>query len=110
MRRWHALEAVQERLHQERRTLRATRNRAATVAQVEVALNNVPADDRNTWFRVGCALCHEFGEDGRLLWDAWSQGSPKYNRADQDKTWRSIRSKRLSKPITLGTVFALAKG
>jgi hypothetical protein len=107
MRRSHALEAVQERLQQER-ALRS-RHHKATAADIEAALKNVLADSRNTWFRVGCALWHEFGEDGRLLWDAWSQGSAKFNRADQDKTWRSIRSKRVPKPITIGTVFALAK-
>jgi hypothetical protein len=108
VRRWHALEAVRERLDQERALLRPMRKQTS-VAEVEAALKKVPTDDRNTWFRVGCALWQEFGEQGRLLWDMWSQGSPKYNRADQDKTWRSIRSKRVLKPITLGTVFALAK-
>jgi hypothetical protein len=107
VRRWHALESVQERLDQER-ALRPMQKQTS-VAEVETALKKVSADDRNTWFRVGCALWHEFGEQGRLLWDTWSQGSSKYDRADQDKTGRSIRSKRVLKPITLGTVFALAK-
>ena len=107
VRRWHALETVQERLQQER-ALRPMLNKAS-VAEVEAALKKVSADDRTTWFRVGCALWHEFGEEGRLLWDLWSQGSAKYNRADQDKTWRSIRSKRVTRPITIGTLFALAR-
>ena len=67
VRRWHALESVQERLDQER-ALRPMRNKAS-VAEVGAALKKVSADNRNTWFRVGCALFHEFGEEGRLLWD-----------------------------------------
>jgi hypothetical protein len=107
VRRWHALEAVRERLARERSLLRPLPK--ASVADVEAALMKIPPDDRNTWFRIACALFHEYGEEGRLLWDVWSQGSPKYDRADQEKTWRSIRTKRVSKPITLGTVFAMAR-
>jgi hypothetical protein len=105
--RWRRIEAIQDRISAERAMLRPPSK--ATAAGVRTALKRISADERDTWFRVGCALWHEFGEDGRMLWDAWSQRSAKFNRADQDKTWRSIRKGRTNRPITIATIFKMAK-
>jgi|KBSSwiStaDraftv2_1062776.scaffolds.fasta_scaffold30945_6 hypothetical protein len=83
--------------------------KATAITMVIESLEHIPADDRNEWFRIGCALWHEFGEYGRGLWDTWSMRSTKFNRVDQEKTWRSIRSSRVERPITIATVFGRAK-
>jgi hypothetical protein len=104
--RWRRIEDVQDRISAERAMLRPPSK--ATAAGVRTALERISADERDTWFRVGCALWHEFGEAGRALWDAWSQRSSKFTRAGQAKTWRSIRRGRVRRPITIATVFKMA--
>lgn len=49
-------------------------------------------DDRDGWLKVGMALHHEFGGDdeGFNLWCEFSKQSPKFNRADQKRVWRSF--------------------
>ncbi len=70
------------------------------------ALSFVPADDRDVWFRVGCALKLEFGEGARALWDGWSATSSKFEERTQERTWRSICR---SSGVTLRTVFHYAR-
>jgi len=55
------------------------------------ALGCIPADDRDVWITVGMALHHESGggDEGRRLWDTWSQRSQKYNSAEQESTTHS---------------------
>lgn len=40
--------------------------------RARVALGYVPADDRETWRKVGMALKAEFGDEGFVLWSEWS--------------------------------------
>ena len=56
------------------------------------ALEYICCDDRDTWVKVGMALCSGFGSGGRDLWDAWSVQSDKYNQRSQDKIWRSFKN------------------
>ncbi len=70
------------------------------------ALACIPADDRETWVRVGMALRREYGEAARDLWDGWSKTSSKYNQKDQDKAWRSFER---GNGVTLGSVYYLAR-
>ena len=70
------------------------------------ALEYICCDDRDTWVKVGMALCSGFGSEGRDLWDAWSVQSSKYNQRSQDKIWRSFKNPR----IGLGTIFKLREG
>jgi hypothetical protein len=105
--RWRRIEAVQDRIYAERAMLRPPSK--ATATSVSTALERISPDERDTWFRVGCALWHEFGEDGRAQWDEWSRRSAKFNHADQGKTWRSIRSGRVNRPITIATILKKAK-
>lgn len=54
------------------------------------ALSFVPADDRETWWRMGMAVKAELGEPGFDLWDEWSQGADNYRPADARDVWKSI--------------------
>lgn len=73
------------------------------------ALRKVPADDRDTWLRVGMAL-HSTGEPDRAfqLWCEWSQSSPKYDARDQMRVWRSFRGRGID-GVTYRAIFAIAQ-
>ena len=70
---------------------------------VQSALKKIPADDYDTWTKIGMAL-HNIGQRG--LWDDWSRQSEKYNERNQEQTWRSFKA---DGGISIGTVFALAE-
>ena len=75
-------------------------------ARLEDALWHIPADDYDTWLRVGMAL-HSTGEAGaRALWDTWSQRSEKYDTAVQQQKWASFTP---DGGTHIGTVFHLAQ-
>jgi Bifunctional DNA primase/polymerase, N-terminal/Family of unknown function (DUF5906)/Primase C terminal 2 (PriCT-2) len=82
----------------------------AEEARIRSALEVIPADDRTVWFEVGAALHSTgWGEPARKLFDEWSAKSGKYSPAGQDKLWDSFARGYEGRPITLGTLFALAK-
>jgi hypothetical protein len=71
------------------------------------ALRAIPANDREIWLRVGFALEHELGDQGRAMWDEWSKScKAKFNKPDQDKNWYSFGR---GNGITIGTLFHYAK-
>lgn len=70
------------------------------------ALNFVPADDRETWLRMGMAIKSELGDAGFDLWDAWSQQAESYKNGDARDVWRSIKP---DGGVTIGTLFHEAK-
>jgi len=73
------------------------------------ALKDVPANDRDTWRDIGFAL-HSTGlDEAREIWDEWSRKSPKFDDADQGKTWQSFKPEGNGKKITLGTLFHIAQ-
>ncbi|WOD20760.1 bifunctional DNA primase/polymerase [Paraburkholderia kirstenboschensis] len=78
------------------------------VERVKGMLALIPADERDTWIKVGAALHHYFeGSDtGRELWDDWSEGSSKSDGDDQERTWRGFKA---NGAVTLGTVVHMAK-
>jgi predicted P-loop ATPase len=79
---------------------------AGEQARVEDALQVIPADDYDTWLRVGMAL-HASGEAwARAAWDTWSQRSDKYDAAVQDAKWESFTP---NGGVNLATVFHLAQ-
>lgn len=69
------------------------------------ALMRIPADDRETWWRVGAALKSRFGESGRALWDEWSAKSAKFDEKTQARVWRSFRGHGVS----IASIFHFAK-
>jgi hypothetical protein len=73
---------------------------------VEEALQGIPADDYDTWLRVGMAL-HSSGEPwARATWETWSQRSAKYDPTTQEEKWNSFTPEA---GVTLSTVFYLAQ-
>lgn len=87
------------------------------LARLRSALNSIPADERDTWLRIGAALHNASGggADGRELWDEWSAGSDdfdgcpqKYDPADQNRTWQSFDVRRAD-GVTVGSIFYEAK-
>lgn len=79
------------------------------IEEVRRALDVIPPDDRGTWLRVGMAL-HSLlpGDQGKLLWDDWSKKAPeKFDQSEQDRTWRSFKS-RTTGGVTKGTLFFFA--
>jgi hypothetical protein len=81
----------------------------ARLASAREALAVIDSDDRETWVTVGAAIQNEMPtQEGFSLWDAWSQGSPKYDPQDAIRVWRSFKVKGLS-GVGLNTVFAMAQ-
>lgn len=77
---------------------------------VASALAVVPADDRDTWLKVGMAFHHETtgSDQGFMAWDDWSRTTTagNYNRTEQSRAWKSFRDH--ATPVTFATVFQLA--
>jgi putative DNA primase/helicase len=61
------------------------------IQKVAKWLRHIPSDDRNeAWRPVGMALRSGFGEEGRILWDLWSErATGKFDEAGQGK-WDSF--------------------
>jgi P4 family phage/plasmid primase-like protien len=87
------------------------------LARLRSALAATPADDRETWLRIGAALHHasECGGEGRDLWDEWSFGSDafdgcpgKFTLEGQKIAWDGFDPQR-SDAVTVGTIFHEAK-
>lgn len=75
--------------------------------RIEDALRFVPADDRDTWLRMGMAIKAELGDGGHDIWDRWSRQSDKYSERDADTVWRSFSP---DGGVTAGTLFHEAQG
>lgn len=68
-----------------------------------------PSDDRAVWFKVGCAIKRlNWGDEGYKLWMKWSSKSPKFNEADQLKTWNSISDDYDGEHITPASLIYLS--
>jgi hypothetical protein len=79
------------------------------LADVKAALPFISNDSRDNWFAVGAAL-HSTGWDcARELWDEWSSSSPKFDRVDQRKTWKSYDREYSKNKKTIAGLFSLAR-
>jgi hypothetical protein len=76
--------------------------------KLKEALKRICPDTYHVWFRVGCALHHEFGDDGFAIWDEWSRDSKHYDAHELAITWAAIEKSECSNPVTLGTIYHLA--
>ncbi|MEP7328160.1 MAG: PriCT-2 domain-containing protein, partial [Betaproteobacteria bacterium] len=69
---------------------------------IRAALAHVPANDRDTWLRMGMAVKSEMGDAGYPVWDEWGQTDNSYTEADARAVWRSIKP---TGKITIGTLY-----
>jgi hypothetical protein len=73
--------------------------------RIRNALQRIPVDDRETWLRVGMALCDHYENGGRAIWDEWSATSGKFDPRTQERVWKSFRRGG----VTIATLFHLAR-
>jgi hypothetical protein len=79
------------------------------IADLEAALPNIPADERETWLHVGFALHNDVGgQQGYDLWTHWSQTSTRFDPVDQLRTWRHFKRRGIA-GVTSATVFHYAQ-
>ena len=76
-------------------------NLQADPQRIENALRYIPADDRETWLRIGMAIKSELDESGFDMWDRWSREAENYRSRDALNTWKSFRRNG----ITIGSLF-----
>jgi KaiC/GvpD/RAD55 family RecA-like ATPase len=67
------------------------------------ALEYIPSDDYEVWYRVGMAIKDAGGDVS--IWDEWSKSSEKYKEGDCAKKWESFKGEGVS----LGTIYHLAQ-
>lgn len=68
-------------------------------------LQMIPADDRDTWIKVGMAIKSEYGDTGFHLFDEWSKSSTKYQAKSTSEVWRSFKGNGIS----FGSLVYIAK-
>lgn len=69
---------------------------------IRQALAHIPADDRDTWYRMAMAIKSKLGEPGFALWDEWSQTGGSYNAKSAKAVWKGIKA---TGPITIASLF-----
>ena len=74
--------------------------------RIRDALQFIPANDRDTWVKMGMAIKSEVGDAGFDLWESWSQQADSFNAQDARDVWRSIRA---NGKVTAGSLFHEAK-
>lgn len=74
--------------------------------QVRAALKHIPADDRDTWVRMGMA-CHSVSSEWDMfeVWDDWSRTSDSYDEKSAGYVWRSFKAG----PVSVMSLFKTAR-
>jgi putative DNA primase/helicase len=80
-------------------------DRVSTEA-ITAALSFIPADDRDTWLRVGMGLKSELGENGFPLFESWSERGVSFDSKAVKSTWKSIKP---GGAVTVATLIGEAK-
>lgn len=80
------------------------------MGQIEAARADITAGGNGyeDWFSIGCALAHEFGENGRDYFHKCSQFHPNYRQNETDKQYTSCL-KNPGTGISISTFFSIAK-
>jgi len=79
--------------------------------RVKSALDAIPNHDAvyDDWLRLGMALHNTGAPWARVLWDAWSQQSGKYDAGKQAKAWASFHQEGQESQVTIASLFYLAR-
>lgn len=64
--------------------------RVAGAEEIAKALSFIPADDYDTWIRMGMAIKQALGERGLAIWEQWSSASLKFDAREIPRKWRSF--------------------
>jgi bifunctional DNA primase/polymerase-like protein/AAA domain-containing protein/primase-like protein len=72
---------------------------------IRAALNAIPSDDYEDWYKLGGAIFKELGEAGYRLFRDWSAKSKKFNERDCARKWKQIKNIR---DISVGTIYFYA--
>jgi putative DNA primase/helicase len=75
------------------------------ISEIQDALTFIDADDRDNWVNIGHAIKNSLGDDGFVVWDAWSKTSVKYDPQTQVGAWNGFNPTS----ITKRTIFAMAR-
>lgn len=75
-----------------------------TIEELRDALQAVDSDERELWIKFGHAL-KTLGVKGRELWMEWSAKSEKFDQADAEHVWETLRPSRTGHKV----VFAEAQ-
>ena len=68
------------------------------------------ACDYDKWSKVGLALSHELGEEGRDMWHEFSKRCPaKYNKHECDKVYDGFLKSKCSHPLTIASIMMWSK-
>ena len=54
------------------------KNQTIKPEDIRVMLSFIPADDRDTWVKMGMAIREELGNAGWPIWKEWSRKSDSY--------------------------------
>lgn len=81
----------------------------ANIELLEKAMDYIPSDDDETWYKVGMACKYE--GIPYLVFDAWSRKSVSYDETENRKRWDSFDNGK-NAPVTGGTIlhYALENG
>ncbi len=80
-------------------------NIADNMVKADQICKLIPADDYETWVRVGMILKGEFGDNGYELWNSWSSKSDSYNPEIMFNKWASFNGSGL----TIATLVQMGK-
>lgn len=86
---------------------------------IDEALAMIPVADadsaetggRDLYLDIGKALHHASGgtDEGRTRWEEWAKGGVKFNARHLARDWASFARRRTGKPVTVGTLYRLAR-
>ena len=80
-------------------------NQKINVDELKAHLDNIDADEYDTWVTVGMALNDYDTKLGLQVWENWSQKSSNYKKNDCTNKWPTFKSGGIS----IGTIIDLSK-
>lgn len=99
--------------HQRRRPNKKAKD---TQTQVEELIEKLEADSIDitdgyeNWLKIGFALAHEFGEEGREYYHSISQFNPAYAESRTNSQYtHCLNAQESGNPVTISTLFYIAK-
>ena len=81
---------------------------ANLIDQIEAAGKDITQGVEN-WFRIGCSLASEFGENGRELFHRVSKFHPDYTYQDTEEEYNRCLEKHKVGGITIATFYKITK-